>query len=366
MDWHFAVTGLGTATQANFGRENTCLVKVRMSSLLLRPLRLAPVDANEWRSWDVFSDILEEFVSPDGQWFNRRNKVKGLREALRAGPNAVRLFLRNPPDSPTLPQPLGLARAPATQLRQGGRAIRVFISMLSRRSISMYRWRRCNPVKSYQLRLTLLSDATFGRGDGVAGLVDAEVQHDEVGLPYLGGRTSKVYWAPNAPTSCLHWKRPGLISDRWRTVGDRLFGRSGANLKGEAILRVGPARLPDDLRLALMEDVQKGRLTPNDVLEMATALRRQTAMDEWGVPQENTLRTMRVVLRNTAFWAALDFLDEPKPEDLALLAACVKALRRAGTGRNRGRGRLRAELLDAEGQPVTDLLFREFRKAVMP
>ncbi|MBK9094000.1 MAG: hypothetical protein IPM84_14760 [Anaerolineae bacterium] len=222
-------------------------------------------------------------------------------------------------------------------------------------------------MKSYQLRLTLLSDATFGRGDGVAGLVDAEVQHDEVGLPYLGGRTLKGLLGAECAdlVFALEKARPDQ-KDRWRTVGDRLFGRSGANLKGEAILRVGPARLPDDLRLALMEDVQKGRLTPNDVLEMATALRRQTAMDEWGVPQENTLRTMRVVLRNTAFWAALDFLDEPKPEDLALLAACVKALRRAGTGRNRGRGRLRAELLDAEGQPVTDLLFREFRKAVMP
>jgi hypothetical protein len=30
----------------------------------------------------------------------------------------------------------------------------------------------------YQLRIQLLSDATFGRGDGVAGLIDQEVEHD--------------------------------------------------------------------------------------------------------------------------------------------------------------------------------------------
>ena len=57
----------------------------------------------------------------------------------------------------------------------------------------MCHWRRCKSMPSYQLRLTLLSDATFGSGDGVAGLVDAEVQHDYVGLPFLGGRTLKGF-----------------------------------------------------------------------------------------------------------------------------------------------------------------------------
>jgi hypothetical protein len=46
------------------------------------------------------------------------------------------------------------------------------------------------------------------------------------------------------------------------------------------------------------------------------------------------------------------------------LAACVKALRRAGTGRNRGRGRIKAELYDDQGQPVTDEHFKDFQKAV--
>jgi hypothetical protein len=222
-------------------------------------------------------------------------------------------------------------------------------------------------MQSYRLRLTLLSDTTFGRGDGVAGLVDAEVQHDEAGLPFLSGRTLKGLLGAECAdiVHALDRAKPDQ-RQRWHAVSDRLFGSSGAALTGEASLRVGSARLADDLRLALQEDIQRGRLTPVEVLETITALRRQTAMDEWGVPQENTLRTMRVILRNTIFWASLDFVAEPNADELALLAACVKAFRRAGTGRNRGRGRLRAELFDAAGQPVTDLLFREFRKAVTP
>lgn len=221
-------------------------------------------------------------------------------------------------------------------------------------------------MRSYRLRLTLLSDATFGRGDGVAGLVDAEVQHDEVGLPFLGGRTLKGLLGAECAdiVYTLERARPDQ-KDRWYAVSERLFGRSGADLSGEGMLHVGTARLPDDLRLALLDDVRRGRIIPTEILETVTALRRQTAMDEWGVPLENTLRTMRVILRNTVFWAPLEFTVDPQLDDLALLAACVKALRRAGTGRNRGRGRLRAELIDQSGSPVTDVLFREFRKVVM-
>jgi len=43
----------------------------------------------------------------------------------------------------------------------------------------------------YTLELELLSDTTPGRGEGVAGLVDAEVQHDELGLPVISGRALK-------------------------------------------------------------------------------------------------------------------------------------------------------------------------------
>lgn len=220
-------------------------------------------------------------------------------------------------------------------------------------------------MPSYQLRLTLLSDATFGRGDGVAGLVDAEVQHDDVGLPFLAGRTLKGLLGAECAdiVYVLDSARPDQ-TDRWRATANRLFGRSGAGLEGQAILHVGAARLPDDLRRALRADVQHGRLTPVEVLETVSALRRQTAMDAWGSPQENTLRTMRVILRGAVFGAPLDFATEPTADDLALLAASVKALRRAGTGRNRGRGRVQAELLDKDGQPVTDALFAGFRKAV--
>ncbi len=106
LDWHFAVTGLVRPLGELRRREYT----VTDGSLIMRPIRLTPVDPNEWRSWSVFSNIVDKFAR-SSDWAGRRNKVKALREALRAGPDATKLFLRNLPDSPRLPETHELASA---------------------------------------------------------------------------------------------------------------------------------------------------------------------------------------------------------------------------------------------------------------
>jgi hypothetical protein len=222
-------------------------------------------------------------------------------------------------------------------------------------------------MKDYVLKLTLLSDATFGRGDGVAGLVDVEVQHDRAGLPYLGGRALKGLLGAECDDILFSLSKALPAQPerkRWQRAATRLFGQSGARLEGEALMRVGPAQLPQDLRTVLARDVEKETLTRAEILDMLTALRRQTAMDETGAPRKETLRTLRVILRGITFAAQLTFTQDPTADDLALLAATVKALRRVGTGRNRGRGRVRAELLTSTGETVTDAHLADFRKAV--
>ncbi len=103
------------------------------------------------------------------------------------------------------------------------------------------------------------------------------------------------------------------------------------------------------------------------MLNSLTAIRNQTAMDEEsGAPKEKSLRSMRVVLRGTPFEAELSFTKPPTDMDLPLLAACIKAFRRAGTGRNRGRGELDAvKLCDAAGDDITDKQFYIFQEEVM-
>src|SRR5690349_10479575 len=104
-------------------------------------------------------------------------------------------------------------------------------------------------MSSYTLKIKLLSDTTFGRGDGVAGLVDQEVEHDRYGFPYLRGRTLKGLLSEECDNLVA------VIPDEsqrghWQKVADKLFGKPGSTLDTQAIMYVGDACLPSDLRTA--------------------------------------------------------------------------------------------------------------------
>lgn len=241
-------------------------------------------------------------------------------------------------------------------------------------------------VQSLWLKIILESDTTFGRGDGVVGLVDAEVQHDEYGLPFLSGRTLKGLLGAECAEVKYAINQCGADVGSWVDAFNFLFGAPGSrNEAGH--LRVGDAQLPEDLRLSLKREHDDIQSMPDEGkrkaqlarwrrgnLESLTALRRQTAVDtETSAPLRNTLRTMRVIIRETVFVAQLDLLAEPKSLALPLLAAGVQAFHRAGTGRNRGRGRLHAELYTqalysvgttVEPQPITDNWFSQFIQEV--
>jgi hypothetical protein len=229
-----------------------------------------------------------------------------------------------------------------------------------------------------RLHLLLESDATFGRGDGVAGLVDEEVEHDEYGLPYLRGRTLKGLLVEECANILFTLKQARLSETKQHELEEAaqyLFGRAGSTLSDDALAQFGAARLPKDLRDALIADVEayeqlKGGLSPTEVLESLTSIRRQTAVDaQTDAPEKGSLRSMRVLLRGISLIADVDLNDnELKPEQqtmaLALLAACALGLRRAGTGRNRGRGRLAASLCNEGNQDVTGEHFQRFRAFV--
>lgn len=207
------------------------------------------------------------------------------------------------------------------------------------------------PIETLRLTFELLSAATFGRGDGLPGLVDREVEHDRYGLPFLRGRTLRGLLAEEMEglLFALGVDRSlpltGQREIKWKEAADRLLGVGGRMSEEDGIMRVGDACLPERLRwliAASVEDRKKCEITREMVLESLTAIRRQTAMTDRGAPEAASLRAMRVILRGTAFEARLVFDEAPGEWDKALLAATALAWRRAGTGRNRGRGRLKA------------------------
>lgn len=216
---------------------------------------------------------------------------------------------------------------------------------------------------SYVLQFTLLSAATFGRGDGVAGLVDEEIERDADGFPYLRGRALKGLLAEECANVLYALELQGKAG-RWRDLAYKMFGKPGSLLADIGTLRVGDARLPASLRQALRDIIARNEASVEDVVATLTSIRRQTSMNEYGGPERGSLRSMRVILPQTTFEATLEFSSDPDQQTLALLAACVLAWRRAGIARNRGRGRLKASLFDSSGKDITIDLFRIFAREV--
>ena len=220
-----------------------------------------------------------------------------------------------------------------------------------------------------QLRFTLLSDATFGRGDGVAGLVDEEIEHDTLtGLPYLRGRTLKGLLVEECANILYALQRNPAYDALCQAARD-LFGNPGSTLDDDGLLHIGHAQLPQTLRDAIATDVEAGRLSANDILESLTAIRRQTAVDDDGAPERESLRAMRVLMRDLPLQADLTAEALLDDRHLAMLVACALGLRRAGIGRNRGRGRLGKmqlhDLLITEGETeITQKAFDKFATLV--
>lgn len=232
------------------------------------------------------------------------------------------------------------------------------------------------------LKLTLKSAATFGRGDGIAGLVDREIEQDSHGFPFLRGRTLKGLLAESAENVVYALEQQG--QGDWLAVKNSLFGKPGRgrdliktaldqrkqNAEQDShergILRVGDARLPESLRQQiLIERAKEPAVFLREEVQYAlTAIRRQTAMNPDGAPEHTTLRAMRVLLRGVILEADLSFTQMLETKQEALLAATVLDFRRAGTGRNRGRGWLQADLLDKDANDVTRSLFEKFAKEV--
>jgi CRISPR-associated protein Csx10 len=209
-------------------------------------------------------------------------------------------------------------------------------------------------LMTLNLEIKLLSDALFGAGYGKAGEVDIEPELDaETGLPIIRGRTLKGLLVEAAADILYAARSAGSPGGaRLEEAARKLFGRPGSELAARGDLRIGAAKLPagveESLRASLSGNA--GKVTRDDVVESLTTIRRQTAIDdERGAPKDGSLRSARVVSRDLVLTAPVS-LESDDEDSVALLAACASMVRRGGSNRTRGMGKIAVRLAEAELQ----------------
>jgi hypothetical protein len=204
---------------------------------------------------------------------------------------------------------------------------------------------------NYTLELELLSDTAFGSGAGVSALINSEIQHDTKGLPTLSGRAIKGLLVNEC--SEILYVLPDQVRSHWENVALNLFGQRGEMLEDVAGVFIADATIAPDLAAALHAD---DNLSHESILDSLTAIRRQTAMNVMGAPEDDSLRSVRVLVKGLTLYASLSFTTDPGPDEKALLAACIMSLRRAGLNRTRGKGRIKVKI---NARPLTPLGFSE-------
>jgi hypothetical protein len=196
------------------------------------------------------------------------------------------------------------------------------------------------------LKIKLLSDTAFGRGDGVAGVVDNEIEHDvTTGLPIIKGRTVKGL-VVEACANILFGlsKFSNTAHDLFAEAASDMFGLPGSDLDSDGWLHFGPATLPADLVLR----IKQHGFSRQEILNVFTDIRRQTASDPTrDTPLDSTLRATRGVVREMIFHAPVSSIASLGDVHQALLAACANTVRLAGHNRTRGLGWLQVTLEDA-------------------
>lgn len=190
-----------------------------------------------------------------------------------------------------------------------------------------------------RIKITLKSDLCNGSGYSYAGIIDADVDYDEYGLPMISARRLK---------GCMREAAELIGIENRRS----LFGERGAS-KAEGIFIENAYIDGYDVITQEIERVKKQNkelakvLTVQNVLELYTNIRMQTAIEEDGIAKKNSLRCLRVIGQKNpckeedlCFYADIEY-EEDKEEEVKKV---LKAVRNIGLNRNRGLGSVQCKL----------------------
>jgi CRISPR-associated protein Csx10 len=203
-----------------------------------------------------------------------------------------------------------------------------------------------------KLKVKLDSYTLCGSGEG-AGLIDSDVVFDAFGFPYLPGRRMKGLLRESAQEVLEMLGKEECLASLLHS----LFGNGGFE---PGRIRIPNLRLPDYEKVTayagvLLKDTNMSLVTRANILVGFTDIREQTALDEDGIADESSLRITRVLCPGRSFKAKIADLPEP---EAALLFLAAHNLKRMGTSRNRGQGKITCKLKGAPFDSVNKAIAR--------
>lgn len=199
-------------------------------------------------------------------------------------------------------------------------------------------------MKSYHIKLKLLSSALTGSGEGSGAIIDTDVVFDDIGIPYIPAKRIKGCLLDSIKEIKEMFKLAGIGFDL--PVVD-VFGKEGAKYSAPVyfsdLMIENYAENKVWLEYFLKNKNYKAIVSKESILETFTEIRQQTRIDEDdGVAFEGSLRTIRLIKKDVIFTGEV-LIEDPKKHILETLSLACMNLRQFGTSRNRGFGEIQCD-----------------------
>ncbi|MBQ7584938.1 MAG: hypothetical protein IJU40_01650 [Desulfovibrionaceae bacterium] len=182
------------------------------------------------------------------------------------------------------------------------------------------------------LKLTFLSDWHVSAGVGDGFLADSVLIRDNDGFPFVSGRAMKGALRDAS-------RRVGLCREDLHKAEVFFFGNNDQSLstRDPGLVRISSAQVSPLLKAQL-----NGCANKEELIADLTLLRKQTALNDAGTAQTNSLRAIECGIQGIELFASLEVEPCPQIEEAWLeqyFAAVCAAVKNVGGNCSRGMGR---------------------------
>lgn len=214
-------------------------------------------------------------------------------------------------------------------------------------------------MEKYIVKIKLLSESIFGSGESQNNGVDIEILKDEIGVPYLKGKTFKGKLREEA--EILKDYLPHEKKHIYNKIFKDLFG-----MEGEFdidTLKFSNCTIAPSVWQNLKYGVENGLFSKEDVNNSLTEIRSFTKIDEAGIAKKGSLRQARVIKRDLVLYCNVECMEEISDLEKGFFVAALCSLRNLGTMESRGKGHVECRLFKGD-KDITDEYINLFEREV--
>ncbi|MCB5250571.1 MAG: RAMP superfamily CRISPR-associated protein [Candidatus Cloacimonadales bacterium] len=216
-----------------------------------------------------------------------------------------------------------------------------------------------------KIMITTQSDTQIGSGRGFGSVIDSDIEYDSYGLPYIPAKRIKGLFR-DAALELLNFDGLNDLLEYTEKDIDEVFGIIGSTNSSNSLI-FDNLSIKDKKHIAPWLDYlfsnYNYQFNSNTMQSYFTSIRNQTAIDgDKGIAKDYSLRTFRVLKKGFTFEGDISINNNDKQDKIVKMLAFISlVIKRIGTQRNRGFGKIEIEIINEKDEQLKVNLKNELK-----